>query len=506
MGPYLGGELMGKTFLKIENITKTFPGVKALDNVDLEVEKGEIHALIGENGAGKSTLIKILTGLHQPDSGNIIINGNEIKENNLRIALDNGIIPIYQELNLIQQLDVTENIFMGREIKKNKKLGIIDRKHMEKRTQEILDRLNQNISPTAKIQDLGVGKQQMVEIAKALSVDVNLLILDEPTSSLGEEEVNELFKTMEKLKEQGVTMIFISHKLSEAKRISDRVTVLRDGQHVSTNNIDDVTEEDIVRDMVGRDIDEQFPKIDIERGEEVLRVEHLKRGDIVNDISFSAFRGEVLGIAGLVGAGRTELVRTIIGADKKDSGDIYINGRKVKIDHPKDALKEGMVLLTEDRKNQGLFLDQTVKFNIVSSNLNKYKKNILLNLKQQAEDSKGYVSNLKIKTPGIYTKAKQLSGGNQQKVVIGKWLNTNSEIFIFDEPTRGIDVGAKVEIYNIINELKGQGKSVIMVSSELPEILGVSDRILVISEGKLTAEMNIEEATQEKIMSAATVS
>ncbi|TDO93949.1 monosaccharide ABC transporter ATP-binding protein (CUT2 family) [Halanaerobium saccharolyticum] len=497
---------MGKTFLKIENITKTFPGVKALDNVDLEVEKGEIHALIGENGAGKSTLIKILTGLHQPDSGNIIINGNEIKENNLRIALDNGIIPIYQELNLIQQLDVTENIFMGREIKKNKKLGIIDRKHMEKRTQEILDRLNQNISPTAKIQDLGVGKQQMVEIAKALSVDVNLLILDEPTSSLGEEEVNELFKTMEKLKEQGVTMIFISHKLSEAKRISDRVTVLRDGQHVSTNNIDDVTEEDIVRDMVGRDIDEQFPKIDIERGEEVLRVEHLKRGDIVNDISFSAFRGEVLGIAGLVGAGRTELVRTIIGADKKDSGDIYINGRKVKIDHPKDALKEGMVLLTEDRKNQGLFLDQTVKFNIVSSNLNKYKKNILLNLKQQAEDSKGYVSNLKIKTPGIYTKAKQLSGGNQQKVVIGKWLNTNSEIFIFDEPTRGIDVGAKVEIYNIINELKGQGKSVIMVSSELPEILGVSDRILVISEGKLTAEMNIEEATQEKIMSAATVS
>lgn len=497
---------MGETFLKLENITKTFPGVKALDNVDLEVEKGEIHVLIGENGAGKSTLIKILTGLHQPDSGKIIIDGKEIKENNLRTALDNGIIPIYQELNLIQQLDVTENIFMGREIKKNEKLGIINRKHMEERTREILDRLNQDISPTAKIQDLGVGKQQMVEIAKALSVDVNLLILDEPTSSLGEDEVNELLKTMEKLKKQGVTMIFISHKLSEAKRIGDRVTVLRDGKYVSTNNIADVTEEDIVRDMVGRDIDEQYPKIDIDRGEEVLRVENLKRGDIVNDISFSAHRGEVLGIAGLVGAGRTELVRTIIGADKRDSGDIYINGHKVKIDHPKDALEEGMVLLTEDRKTQGLFLDQTVKFNIVSSNLNKYKKNILLDLKKQSVDTEKYVSNLKIKTPGIYTKAKQLSGGNQQKVVIGKWLNTNAEIFIFDEPTRGIDVGAKVEIYNIINELVGQGKSVIMVSSELPEILGVSDRILVISEGKLTAEMDVKEATQEKIMSAATVS
>ncbi|RAK05199.1 monosaccharide ABC transporter ATP-binding protein (CUT2 family) [Halanaerobium saccharolyticum] len=497
---------MGETFLKIENITKTFPGVKALDNVDLEVEKGEIHVLIGENGAGKSTLIKILTGLHQPDSGKIVIEGNEIKENNLRTALDNGIIPIYQELNLIQQLDVTENIFMGREIKRNEKFGIIDRKFMEKRTQEILDRLNQNISPTAKIQDLGVGKQQMVEIAKALSVDVNLLILDEPTSSLGEDEVNELFKTMEKLKEQGVTMIFISHKLSEAKRIGDRITILRDGQHVSTNNIEDVSEEDIVRDMVGRDIDEQFPKIQIDRGEEILRVENLKRDDTVNDISFSAYRGEVLGIAGLVGAGRTELVRTVIGADKKDSGNIYINGRKVEINHPKDALKEGMVLLTEDRKTQGLFLDQTVKFNIVSSNLNKYKKNILLDLKHQAQDSEKYVNNLKIKTPGIYTKAKQLSGGNQQKVVIGKWLNTNAEIFIFDEPTRGIDVGAKVEIYNIINELIGQGKSVIMVSSELPEILGVSDRILVVSEGKLTAELNAKDATQEKIMSAATVS
>lgn len=497
---------MGETFLKIENITKTFPGVKALDNVDLEIEKGEVHVLIGENGAGKSTLIKILTGLHQPDSGKIIIKGEEVKENDLRTALDNGIIPIYQELNLIQQLDVTENIFMGREIKKNEKLGVINRKLMEKRTQEILKRLNQNISPTDKIQDLGVGKQQMVEIAKALSVDVNLLILDEPTSSLGEDEVNELFKTMETLKEQGVTMIFISHKLSEAKRIGDRVTVLRDGQYVSTNNIADVTEDDIVRDMVGRDIDDQFPKIKIDRGEEILRVENLKRDDIVNDISFSAYRGEVLGIAGLVGAGRTELVRTIIGADKKDSGDIYIDGRKVKINHPKDALKEGMVLLTEDRKTQGLFLDQSVKFNIVSSNLNKYKKNVLLDLKKQAKDTKEYIDNLKIKTPSINTKAQQLSGGNQQKVVIGKWLNTSADIFIFDEPTRGIDVGAKVEIYNIINELIGQGKSVIMVSSELPEILGVSDRILVISEGKLTAEMNVEEASQEKIMSAATIS
>ncbi|MFW6030621.1 MAG: sugar ABC transporter ATP-binding protein [Halanaerobiales bacterium] len=497
---------MGEIFLKMENITKTFPGVKALDKVSLEIEEGEIHALVGENGAGKSTLIKILTGLHQPDSdnGTIMIEGKEIKNNSVQKALENGIVPIYQELNLIQEMNVTENIFMGREIKKNENVGIIDRKYMKKKTKEILNRLNQNISPTALIKDLGVGKQQMVEIAKALSVDVNLLILDEPTSSLGEDEVKELFKTMESLKEQGVTMIFISHKLGEVKKIADRITVLRDGKHISTKKNIDVTEESIVSDMVGRDIDEQFPKIEVEKGEELLKVENLKRDDVVNDISFSAYRGEVLGIAGLVGSGRTELVRTIIGADKKDSGNIYINGQKVKIKNPKDALNNGMVLLTEDRKNHGLFLDQTVKFNIVSSNLKKYKTNILLNLKQQANDTKNYIKNLNIKTPGIDTKVKQLSGGNQQKVVIGKWLNTNADIFIFDEPTRGIDVGAKVEIYNIINELIGQGKSVIMVSSELPEVMGISDRIIVINEGKLTGEFNAKEATQEKIMSAAT--
>lgn len=497
--------MMGAIFLKMEKVTKTFPGVKALDEINLEVETGEIHVLLGENGAGKSTLIKILTGLYQPDGGSIYIKGGAVKSNSPQQALAAGIVPIYQELNLIQELDVTENIFMGREIKKIERLGILDREKMENRTKEILTELNQNISPTALIQDLGVGKQQMVEIGKALSVDVNLLILDEPTSALGKDEVKELFRTMRHLKEKGVTIIFISHKLDEVKEIGDRVTVLRDGKYISTKNIADVSEDDLVREMVGRDIKNQFPKVKIEKGAEALRVKNLSRAGVVNNVSLRAYRGKVLGIAGLVGSGRTELVRTIIGADRKDSGEIYIHGQKVEINHPKDALKYGMVLLTEDRKNQGLFLDQTVEFNCTSANLNKYKQNVLLDLTRQKEDTVGLIRSLQIKTPSTQTKVKQLSGGNQQKVVIGKWLNTEADIFIFDEPTRGIDVGAKVEVYNVINELTNRGVAVIMVSSELPEILGISDHILVISEGKVTAEFEAEEATQEKIMSAATI-
>ncbi|AGB42385.1 ABC-type sugar transport system, ATPase component [Halobacteroides halobius DSM 5150] len=497
---------MIEPFLKIKNLTKEFPGVRALDGVDLEIKRGEVHAILGENGAGKSTLIKVLTGVHTPTEGEIYIEGKKLEDNDPQKALEQlGITPIYQELNLIPQLDVTENIFMGREKSKNEILGWIDRERMEEETKKILSRLGQeSISPNDLIRDLGVGKQQMVEISKALSVETKLLILDEPTSSLGKDETKELFDTMGTLKKQGVTMIFISHKLDEVKKMADRVTVLRNGKYIITDRVDNLTEDKMISYMVGEDVDNKFPKMKVEPGKESLRVENLNRKGVLNNVSFKAYEGEVLGIAGLVGAGRTEIARAIVGADSKDSGDIYVHGKKVKIDSPKVALENGIALLTEDRKEQGLFLKQSVKFNIASSNLKKYRENGFLNLQEQRKDAIRMVDNLNIKTPNVQTKCLQLSGGNQQKVVIGKWLNTEANIFIFDEPTRGIDVGAKVEVFNIINDLVKKGNTVIMISSELPEILNMSDRILVVHEGKITGRFNTDEASKEKIMSAAT--
>ncbi len=497
---------MGTPFLQIKNVSKTFPGVKALDSVNLEIGKGEIHVLVGENGAGKSTLIKILTGLYRPDAGEIYINGQRVEDNNPQKALKKlGIVPIYQELNLISLLDVTENIFLGHEIKKDQRTGIfLNRKAMIAKTQDILDKLNQKIDPLALVGSLGVGKQQMVEIAKALSIHANLIILDEPTAALGNEEIVELFQIMRQLKKEGVTIIFISHKLEEVAEIGDRLTVLRDGKLVITEDVSKVSIDDMIRYMVGREIENKFPKIETRRGAEALRVENLKRDGVLQNISFRAYQGEILGIAGLVGAGRTELARAIIGADPIDSGEIYINGRKTAIKSPQDALQHGLVLLTEDRKNQGLFLDETVLFNCFITNLKKYKKIILLDLKKVKEDVINLIHHLKVKTPDCNTKVAQLSGGNQQKVVISKWLNTNAKIFIFDEPTRGIDVGAKVEVYNIMNQLVKNDAAIIMISSELPEILGLSDRTIVIHDGKITGEFNRTDATQEKIMKAAT--
>lgn len=497
---------MSTPFLQIKNVSKTFPGVKALDNINLEIKKGEIHVLVGENGAGKSTLIKILTGLYQPDAGEIYINGIKIEHNNPQKALRKlGIVPIYQELNLIPLLDVTENIFLGHEIKKDTRTGVfVNRKAMIKKTREILGKLGQDIDPTVLVGDLGVGKQQMVEIAKALSNDANLIILDEPTAALGNEEIAELFKIMRQLKNEGVTIIFISHKLEEVAEIGDRLTVLRDGKLVITEEAAKVKVDDIIHYMVGREIENKFPKAETKRGGEALRVENLNRAGVLKDISFKAFYGEILGIAGLVGAGRTELARAIIGADPIDSGCFYISEAKTEIKSPEDALKHGLVLLTEDRKNQGLFLDETVMFNTSIANLKKYRLLILLSLKQIKDDVQKLINHLRVKTPSLSTKIAQLSGGNQQKVVISKWLNTSAKIFIFDEPTRGIDVGAKVEVYNIMNQLVKNGAAIIMISSELPEILGISDRVIVMHEGKISGEFDRSEATQEKIMKAAT--
>ena len=494
---------MLESFLKIRHITKNFPGVKALDDVSFDIQKGEIHVLVGENGAGKSTLLKILTGAYQADEGEIYLNGEKIENNDpIKSLHEWGIVPIYQELNLIPQLDIAENIFLGREIYTSKRFRILNRKLMIQKSKEFLEKVGLNIDPTTKIEQLGIGRQQMVEIAKALSIDAKIIILDEPTAALGEGEIERLFSLMRQLKSDGITLIFVSHKLEEVKEIGDTVTILRDGKHIITTDVKELSEDEIVRYMVGRNIENKFLKIKSTPKGEILRVENLTNYALKN-VSFTAYRGEVLGIAGLIGAGRTELARAIFGADKIDAGEIFINGKKVEIKSPEDAIKHGIVLLPEDRKAQGLSLIHDVKFNCTISNLGKYKNKFFLNIKNEVRDTKRLIKDLSIKTPSVSTRVEQLSGGNQQKLVIAKWLNTQADIFIFDEPTRGIDVGAKVEIYKIINRLVEEGKSVIMISSELPEILAMSDRILVMHEGEITAVFNQEEATQEKILEAA---
>jgi ribose transport system ATP-binding protein len=493
-----------ETILKSKSITKKFPGVIALDNVDLDIKKGEVHALVGENGAGKSTLIKILTGAYIKDEGTIYWKDNEIEIKNPKHAIELGIAAIYQELNLIPELSVAENIFLGREIKEKGTKMFLDIKTMREKARQILKDLGQNIDPTMKTGFLGIGKQQMVEIAKALSMNAEIIIMDEPTSSLSGGEVRELMKTIHRLREKGISVIFISHRLEEVMEIADRATVLRDGQKIITVNISETTKEDLIKYMVGRSLEEQFPKIPCKTGEEGLRVENLNRGNILKDINFTAYKGEVLGVAGLVGSGRTEMARAIFGADPIDSGEIYIEGHRVKIKSPQDAIKHGMAFLTEDRKGQGLFLDDDINFNMTIASLKKFIKRLLLNIKEQKNETKKLIKDLQIKPPDINKKARNLSGGNQQKLVIGKWLSSDADVFIFDEPTRGIDVGAKVEVYNLINSLTKKGKTIIMISSELPEILGMSDRIIVMHEGRIAGEFERHEATQEKIMKAAT--
>jgi len=489
--------------VEMRAITKQFPGVLALCEVDFDVRVGEVHALVGKNGAGKSTLMKILAGVYTRDSGEVIFQGQPVNFTKPRQAQVAGIATIYQELNQVTQLSVTENIFLGTEIERGIALNWAE---MHRRARELLAKLHLDIDPRTQLGKLGVAQQQMVEVAKALHQKASLIIMDEPTSSLSIREINDLFAIVRELKSHGASVVYISHHLEETFEVSDRITVLRDGRLVSTQPTQNLNVDKLIRLMVGRDLSEKFPKEQLSRGAEVLRVEGLSREDRLQDISFSAYAGEVLGIAGLVGAGRTELVRAIFGADPIDGGEIYVDGKRAAIRSPQGAVQSGIGLLTEDRKQQGLCLQMSVRENITLSVLDRLTRGQMTNLRREAALTRRFIDGLAIKASSQDQLAINLSGGTQQKVVLSKWLATEPKVLIFDEPTRGIDVGAKVEIYLMINQLAKQGVAILMVSSELPEILGMSDRIMVIGGGRVQGFLAREEATEEKIMELATAS
>jgi ribose transport system ATP-binding protein len=487
--------------LEMRRISKTFPGVVALDDVDFELRRGEVHILLGENGAGKSTLMKILSGAYQKSAGQIILNGLDVEIKNPKHAQTLGISTIYQEFNLVPHLSVGENIFLGRE--PTRLLGLIDQRAIFHEAARVLNSLGVTLDPRRPVRELGVAEQQMVEIAKALSLDAQILIMDEPTSALTENEIRELFAAIRRLKEKGVSIVYISHRIEELFEIGDRVTVLRDGRCVGTRDVRTISKSELIRMMVNRDLSEQFPKERAPRGEEVLRVEGLSRKGVLEDISFSLYRGEVLGIAGLLGAGRTELARAIFGLDRVDAGTIYIKGVPQRINSPRGAIASGLGFLTEDRKSQGLVLPLSVKENLCLPSLGKFSQWGVVDADEERRVASRYVKDMRIRTPSLDQKVVYLSGGNQQKVVLSKWLCCEAEIFIFDEPTRGVDVGAKAEIYQLMNQLTASGVAIIMISSELPEVLGMSDRILVMHRGKITGEFSAGEATQEKILQCA---
>ena len=495
---------MGETILKMQGIEKHFSGVHALKSVNFDLRAGEVHALMGENGAGKSTLIKVLCGIHKKDGGTIEYLGKEVSFHNIGESQDAGISVIHQELNMMNHLTVAQNMFIGREFMKN---GLIDDKAMEAEAQRQFDKMGVKINPAAKLGDLTVGKQQMVEITKAISRDCKLLVLDEPTAALTLPEVEELFKIMNELRDKGIGMIYISHRMDEINRISDRVTVMRDGEYVGTVNTAEVTKDDIVKMMVGRVImgEQKTCSSCPADADVILEVKHLNAGKEVKDVSFQLRRGEILGFAGLMGAGRTEVARALYGADKRQTGEIFINGKKVKIKTPAQAVKAGICYLSEDRKRYGLMLDKSVTDNSALASVDDYISFGWINDRKMTKVSAEANAKLRTKTPSMEQLLKNLSGGNQQKVIIARWLMKNADIFIFDEPTRGIDVGAKSEIYTLMDELVKQGKSIIMISSELPEVLRMSDRVIVMCEGRKTGELDISEATQENIMQLATM-
>lgn len=494
---------MGEVILTMKDIDKSFPGVHALDHVNFEVKRGEVHALMGENGAGKSTLMKVLTGIYTKDSGSITYEGKEIEFHNTKEAQDAGVVIVHQELNMLGHLTVAQNIFIGREFKK----GIrIDDKKMNEEAAELFKRLNIDIDPTETMADLTVGKQQMCEIAKAISHDAKVIIFDEPSAALTEAEIEELFKIIRDLRDQNLGIVYISHRMDEIKVITDRVTVMRDGTYVGTLITNECTKDDIINMMVGRVIYEDPKTASTVAADApvVLKVDHLNAGRMVQDVSFELRKGEILGFSGLMGAGRTETARAIFGADPKESGDIYINGEKVTINTPQDAVKYGIGYLSEDRKRYGIVVQKTVAENSTMACLQNYMSGVFINKKAEKKVAEEFVESLATKTPSVDQLVVNLSGGNQQKVVIAKWLINDCDILIFDEPTRGIDVGAKNEIYKLMNKLASEGKSIIMISSEMTEILRMSDRIVVMCEGRKTGEVRIEEATQEVIMNMAT--
>ncbi|HFO6339665.1 TPA: sugar ABC transporter ATP-binding protein [Escherichia coli] len=497
---------MSETFLQMKHITKRFPGVLALNDVQFTLRRGEVHALLGENGAGKSTLMKILSGVYQPDEGEIIFEDKPVSFADPLSAQNVGITIIHQEFNLFPELTVEENIFIGREFcKKNR--WRLDEKQQRQATIEILQKLNLAIKPDTLVADLTVAQQQMVEIAKAISVNARILIMDEPTAALTETEIESLFRVTRLLKEQGTGIVYISHRLEELALIADRATVMRDGQYISTVDYECVKISDLIAMMVGRDLGNIYPRREaLQQRIPVLEVNGLTRKGVLNDINFTLYRGEILGFAGLMGAGRTELARAIFGADSIDSGTLKLNGKETVIKDISDAIQQGISYLTEDRKKEGLALNLSVERNIMLGNYPEYSDRFgNIDSRRCQQTSEEQVKALRIKTPNLEQAALNLSGGNQQKIIIARWVCKDTDILIFDEPTRGIDVGAKLEIYELMNRLVAKGKSIIMISSELPEVLGMCDRILVMRSGRITGELSAKEATQEKIMQYATL-
>ena len=496
---------MDDVLVLMEGIEKTFPGVHALSQCQFELRAGEVHAVCGENGAGKSTLMKVLAGVYAKDAGRITYKGKEVEIPTPKAAQDLGISMIHQELNLMPHLTVAQNIFIGREPRRGVRF-VLDEKEINAKTQQLLDMLRLNLDPHAKVADLTVAKQQMVEIAKALSFNAEVLIMDEPTAALTDTEIDDLFRIIRDLREKGVGVVHISHRLEELRQIADRVTVMRDGRYINTVRTQEVTLDQIISMMVGRTMFESTPEIPEKPSQEVvLEVKHLTRGSVIKDVNFQLKRGELLGFAGLVGAGRTEVARAVFGADPIDSGEIYVKGKKTHIGSPSDAVSHGIGYLSEDRKRYGLTLGMDVESNVVLASLRKFLRALgWVNTAKTRSTAEHFVKALSIKTPSLQQRTKNLSGGNQQKVIIGKWLTADTDILIFDEPTRGIDVGAKSEIYHLLNDLAQQGKSIIMISSELPEILRMSHRIVVMCEGQITGELNGAGATQEQVMTYAT--
>jgi len=497
--------------LEMRNIVKEFPGVRALDGVSLTLETGEFHALVGENGAGKSTLMKVLSGVYPTGTyeGEVLVD-DEVKHfNNVRDAENAGIAIIFQELSLVKELTVGENIFLGQA---PSRLGVVDWSELYHRATKLLSDLHLPIDPRTKVGDLGIGQQQLVEIAKALSKKAKILVLDEPTAALTESEVETLFERLDKLRKRSVGMIYISHKLDEVFRMSDRISVLRDGRTVSTHDAKDMTKASVIAAMVGREVGDIFPKVEHKFGDVALTVEHLTAYSLdktdkklVDDVTFSVRKGEVLGIAGLMGSGRTEMLMTIFGAWRgKSDKKILVEGKEVHVSAPREAIRAGIGFVTEDRKRYGLILDQTIIDNMTLANLKIISGTFLTDRTREAMAVKRPIETLHVKAPSPLTVTGTLSGGNQQKVVLGKWLLTNPKILFLDEPTRGIDVGAKQEIYTEINKLAKEGLAIVLVSSELPEVLGLSDRVIVLHEGRMTGEFTRSQATPEKVMSAAT--
>jgi len=493
---------MGEYIVELKHVNKSFPGVKALDDVSFNLKSGEVMALLGENGAGKSTLMKILSGAYSRDSGEIKIFDQEVGDLTPKTAQELGVAIIHQELNMCSHLSVAENIFLGRERIHSR---ILSNKLMNKEAKAILDRLNINIDPTSIVGDLAVSKQQMVEIAKALSINAKILIMDEPTSALTSNEIDDLFIIIRKLKAEGCGIVYISHRFEELQHIVDRVTIMRDGKYIKTVNFSETTMSEIIAYMIGREIKEKFPRVDCKRGKKVLEVKNLNAGKMVRDINFELYEGEIVGIAGLMGAGRTETTRAIFGADPKDTGEIFLDGKEIIINKTIDSIRAGIVLAPEDRKKDGLCIRLSVNDNIALPNLDMLCNKIgVVDRKKEKAMADMAVGNLSIRLPNVHVDAGTLSGGNQQKVVVAKWLARNSRVVIFDEPTRGIDVAAKVEIYNLMNNLKKQGICVLFVSSEMPEVMGISDRIIVMCDGKITGKLLSKDATQDLILQYAT--